>query len=56
MATKIRLVLTVMVLSFTSMSLFAQSKCLSPEEAKAMLAQVDSTQNVIFNPSCGTTF
>ncbi len=41
----IRLVLTIVVMSVTSGSLFAQSRCLSPDEAKALLAQVDSGQD-----------
>ena len=49
MTTKIRLVLTVMVLSFTSVSPFAQSKCLSPDETKELPAQLKSPQNVVFN-------
>src|SRR6266481_4394374 len=41
----IKFLLTITVVSVTSGSLFAQSKCLSPDEAKALLAQVDSGQN-----------
>jgi VWFA-related protein len=42
MTVVIRFVLTIIVVSVTSGSLFAQSKCLSPDEAKALLAQVES--------------
>ena len=39
-------VLAIIVASVTSGSLFAQSKCLSPDEAKALLlTQVDSRQD-----------
>jgi hypothetical protein len=44
-----RLVLTVIVVSLTAVSLFAQSKCLSPDQAKSMLAQVNSPASVTFN-------
>lgn len=40
----IRLVVTIIVVSVASGSLFAQSKCLSPGEAKALVVQVDSGQ------------
>ncbi len=49
MRTIIRLVLTVIVVSVTTVSLFAQSKCLSPDEAKALLAQLESRQNTTPN-------
>jgi Ca-activated chloride channel family protein len=49
MTTITRLVLIVFVVSLTSVPLFAQSKCPSPEEAKTMLAQVNSSQNVKFD-------
>ena len=49
MTTITRLVLILFVVSLTSVPLFAQSKCLSPDEAKTMLAQVSSSQNVKFN-------
>lgn len=49
MTTITRLVLTVIVVSLPSMSLFAQSKCLTPEEAKAILEQVNSPRPVAFN-------
>ena len=39
-----RLLLMVIVVSVTSVSVFAQSKCLSPDQAKALLAQLDSRQ------------
>jgi VWFA-related protein len=41
----IRFVLTIIVVSVTSGSLFAQSKCLSPDEAKALLVRFDSGQD-----------
>ena len=49
MTTITRLVLTVIVVSLPAVSLFAQSKCLSPDEAKAMLDQVNSPRPVAFN-------
>lgn len=49
MTTITRLVLIVCVVSLTSVPLFAQSKCLSPEEAKTLLAQLNSSPNVKFN-------
>lgn len=45
----IRLVLVVIVMSVPSVSLRAQPKCLSPEEAKTLLAQLSSRQNRIPN-------
>jgi len=44
MTTISRLVLAVIVVSLPAMSLFAQTKCLTPEEAKAMVAKVNSGQ------------
>jgi VWFA-related protein len=41
----IRVLLTIMVASVISGSVFAQSKCLGPDGAKALLAQVDSRQD-----------
>jgi hypothetical protein len=49
MTTITRLVLTVIVVSLPSVSLFAQSKCLSPDEAKTILEQVNSPPPVTFN-------
>ncbi len=49
MTTITRLVLTIIVVSLASVSLFAQSKCLSPDEAKAILEQVNSPRPVAFN-------
>jgi VWFA-related protein len=49
MRTITRLVLAVIVVSLPALSLFAQSKCLSPDEAKAILAQVESPRPVAFN-------
>jgi len=49
MTTIIRFVLTALVVSVASVPLFAQSKCLSPDEAKAMLAHVNSAPRVTFN-------
>jgi VWFA-related protein len=49
MRTITRLVLTVIVVSLTSVSLFAQAKCLSPDAAKAILEQVNSPRSVTFN-------
>lgn len=49
MKTMIRLVLAVMVVSVTSLSLRAQPKCLSPEEATTLLAQLSSRQNRTLN-------
>ena len=45
MTTMIRLVLAVIVVSVTSLSLRAQPKCLSPDEAKTLLAQLSSRQD-----------
>ena len=45
MTVVIRLVLTIIVVSVTSGSFFAQSRCLSPDKAKELLAQVDSGQD-----------
>jgi VWFA-related protein len=45
----IRLVLAVIVVSVTSLSLRAQPKCLSPEEATTLLAQLSSRQNRTLN-------
>jgi VWFA-related protein len=45
----LRVVLSVIVVSLPAVPLFAQSKCLSPDQAKSMLAQVNSPQNVTFN-------
>lgn len=49
MTTMIRLVLVVIVVSVTSVSLRAQPRCLSPEEAKTLLAQLSSRQNRVPN-------
>ena len=49
MTTMIRLVLVVIVVSVTSVSLRAQANCLSPEEAKTLLAQLSSSQNRLPN-------
>ncbi|HMG75668.1 MAG TPA: VWA domain-containing protein [Pyrinomonadaceae bacterium] len=49
MRTITRLVLTVIVVSLPAVSLFAQSKCLSPDEAKAILEQVNSSRPAAFN-------
>ena len=49
MTTIIRSVITVMALTFCSVAACAQSKCLSPDEVKAMLAQVNSPQNAAFD-------
>ncbi|MDX6500641.1 MAG: Ca-activated chloride channel [Blastocatellia bacterium] len=49
MKTMIRLVLAVIVVSVTSLSLRAQPKCLSPEEATTLLAQLSSRQNRTLN-------
>jgi VWFA-related protein len=45
----IRLVLAVIVVSVASLSLRAQPKCLSPEEATTLLAQLSSRQNRTLN-------
>jgi len=45
----IRFVLTALLVSVASVPLFAQSKCLSPDEAEAMLAHVNSAPRVTFN-------
>lgn len=44
-----RLSLTLIMVSLSSAFVCAQSKCLSPDEAKAMLARVTSPQQVTFN-------
>ncbi len=49
MTTITRLVLTVIAVSLPSVSLFAQSKCLSPDEAQKILEQVNSPRPVAFN-------
>src|ERR1700738_4419909 len=49
MTTIIKSVLTVMALTLCAVGAGAQSKCLTPDEAKAMLAQVNSPHEVIFN-------
>jgi len=49
MTSIVRLLLVVMVVSVASVSLFAQSKCLSPDEAKALLTQLDSRQDKTLN-------
>lgn len=45
----VRFVLTVTAVSLPAVPLFAQTKCLSPEQATAILAQANSPQNVTFN-------
>ncbi len=49
MTTIARLVFTVIAVSLPSVSLFAQSKCLSPDAAKAILEQVNSPRPAAFN-------
>ena len=49
MTTITRLVLTVIVVSLPVVSLFAQSKCLSPDEAKTILEQVNLPRPDAFN-------
>jgi VWFA-related protein len=49
MTTILRSVVTVMALTLCSVVAYAQSKCLSPDEVKAMLAQMDSPRNVAFD-------
>jgi VWFA-related protein len=49
MTTILRSVAAVMALTLCSVVACAQSKCLSPDEAKAMLAQVNSPRNVGFD-------
>ncbi len=45
----LRIVLTFIVVFLPVVPLFAQSKCLTEEQAKAMLARMESPQNVTFN-------
>lgn len=49
MKTITKLVLTVIAVILPSVSLFAQSKCLGPDEAKAMLDQLNSPRQRLFN-------
>jgi VWFA-related protein len=49
MTTILRSVVAVMALILCSVVACAQSKCLSPDEAKAMLAQVNSPRNLAFD-------
>ncbi len=49
MTTIIRFVLTALMVSVALVPLFAQSKCLSPDEAKAMLAHMNSAPRATFN-------
>ena len=49
MTTILRSVAAVMALTLCSVVAYAQSKCLSPDEAKAMLAQVNSPRNAAFD-------
>jgi VWFA-related protein len=49
MTTISRLIFLVIVASLPALPLFAQTKCLSPEEAKVMLDQFDSARPVTFN-------
>jgi VWFA-related protein len=49
MTTITRLVLTAIVAFLPTVAVLGQSKCLSPEEAKTILAQVESPRPVAFN-------
>jgi hypothetical protein len=49
MTTITTFVLTVIAVVLPSVSLFAQSKCLSPDEAKAMHDQLNSPRQRLFN-------
>lgn len=49
MTTINKFVFAVIVVSLPVVSLFAQTKCLSPDEAKAMLDQLNSPRQVAFN-------
>lgn len=49
MTTITRIVLTGVVVCVASMTLYAQAKCLSPDEAKALLAQVNSPKQQTFD-------
>ena len=44
-----RLVLTVIVVSLSTVTPFGQAKCLSPDQANAIPAQLNSSPNVAFN-------
>jgi hypothetical protein len=45
----LRFLLPVIVVFLPAMPLFAQSKCLTQDQAKALLDRMDAPQNVTFN-------